>query len=89
MKFKRRNVEALADLVCGNPGSYDPAAGEEPKYFPYRSSSYITEFFKELDTDKRALWSASYGLHPGISGHTGPGLRTQSDCRGLVLTSNP
>jgi hypothetical protein len=42
MKFKRRNVEALAYLVCGNPGSYDPAAGEEPKYFLYRSSSYTT-----------------------------------------------
>lgn len=51
MRFKRRNVEALADLVCGNLGSYDPAAGEDPKYFPYRSSSYITEFFQELDTD--------------------------------------
>jgi hypothetical protein len=60
MKFKRRNVETLADLVCGNPGSYDPAAGEEPKYFPYRSSSYITEFFKELDTD----W-----MHDGTTRH--------------------
>lgn len=51
MKFKRRNVEALANLVCGNHGSHDPAAGEDPKYFPYRSSSCITEFFQELDTD--------------------------------------
>lgn len=48
MKFRRRNSEALADLVCGNLGSNDPdyerAPGVEPKYFPYRSSSYITEF---------------------------------------------
>jgi hypothetical protein len=51
MKFKRRNSEALADLVCGNLGSYESAAGHDPKYFPYRSSSYITEFFQELDTD--------------------------------------
>lgn len=51
MKFKRRNVEALANLVCGNRGSHDPGPGEEPPYFPYRSSSYITEFFQELDTD--------------------------------------
>jgi hypothetical protein len=51
MKFRRRNSEALADLVCGNLGTHDPAAGEEPKYFPYRSSSYITEFFQDLDTD--------------------------------------
>lgn len=51
MRFRRRNSEALADLVCGNLGAQDPADGEEPKYFPYRSSSYITEFFAELDTD--------------------------------------
>ncbi len=51
MKFKRRNVEKLADLVCGNLGSNDRASYEDPKYFPYRSSSYITEFFQELDTD--------------------------------------
>ncbi len=51
MKFRRRNSEALADLVCGNLGSYDPTPGEEPKYFPYRSSSYITEFFQELETE--------------------------------------
>lgn len=51
MKFRRRNSEALADLICGNPGSTDPRADEEPKFFPYRSSSYLTEFFQELDTD--------------------------------------
>jgi len=41
MKFRRRNSEALADLICGNLGSHDPAPGEAPKYFPYRSSMYI------------------------------------------------
>ena len=51
MRFKRRNLEGLADLICGNLGPSDPAPGEEPKYFPYRSSMYITEFFQELDTD--------------------------------------
>ncbi|MBB5153325.1 hypothetical protein [Saccharopolyspora phatthalungensis] len=53
MKFRRKNSEALADLICGNLGSHDPAPGTEPKYFPYRSSSYITEFFQELDTEWR------------------------------------
>ncbi len=53
MKFKRRNVEALADLVCGNLGADHPAPGEQPRYFPYRSSMYLTEFFQELDTDWR------------------------------------
>ncbi|ARP71760.1 hypothetical protein LK07_20625 [Streptomyces pluripotens] len=51
MKFRRRNSEALADLICGNLGAESPGPGEEPKYFPYRSSMYITEFFQELDTD--------------------------------------
>ena len=50
MKFKRRNSADLADLICGNLGADSPGVGEEPKYFPYRSSSYITEFFADLDT---------------------------------------
>ena len=51
MKFRRRNLEALGDLICGNLGSDDPKADGEPRYFPYRSSMYITEFFHELDTE--------------------------------------
>nr|VTP01966.1 hypothetical protein BIN_B_04308 [Mycobacterium riyadhense] len=51
MKFKRRNSEALANLICGNVGSDAPTFGVEPKYFPYRSSMYITEFFRDMDTD--------------------------------------
>lgn len=53
MRFRRRNLEALADLVCGNPGTYQPGPGEDHKYFPYRSSMYITEFFEELGTEWR------------------------------------
>lgn len=51
VKFKRRNSEALADLICGNAGSDAPSFGAEPTYFPYRSSMYITEFFRDMDTD--------------------------------------
>lgn len=51
MKFKRRNSEALADLICGNVGSDAPTFGVEPKYFLYRSSMHITEFFRDMDTD--------------------------------------
>jgi hypothetical protein len=40
MHFKRRTVMQIADMVCGNVGP-----------FPYRSSSYITEFFSDIDTD--------------------------------------
>ncbi len=51
MQFKRRNLEKLAELICGNRGAGDPGPGEEPAYFPYRSSSYITDFFADLETE--------------------------------------
>ena len=40
MNFKPRNLKALAELIIGDEG-----------HFPYRSSSYITEFFEECDLD--------------------------------------
>lgn len=43
----------FADHVCGNLGADHPAPGEQPRYFPYRSSMYLAEFFQELDTDWR------------------------------------
>jgi hypothetical protein len=45
MKFKERTIDALADMVCGNTD-----VGKE-KLFPYRSSSVITRFFRDCDTD--------------------------------------
>jgi hypothetical protein len=79
VKFRRRNLEALADLVCGNLGTDQPGPGEELRYFPYRSSSYITEFFDELGTDfvhdgsTRHRWVADVLAEilagpPGLSG---------------------
>ncbi|WP_333902887.1 hypothetical protein [Achromobacter insolitus] len=40
MKFKNRNLRAIAEMVIG-----------DAQYFPYRSSSYITQFFEECDLD--------------------------------------
>lgn len=40
MKFKDRNLRAIAEMVIG-----------DADYFPYRSSSYITRFFEECDLD--------------------------------------
>ncbi len=40
MNFKKRTLSALADMVCGNI-----------QYFQYRTSSHITEFFQDCDTD--------------------------------------
>jgi hypothetical protein len=59
MKFKQRTLMQIADLICGN---FDPAKG--PVFFQYRSSSYLTEFFQDCDTDyqhdgsTRAYWVA-------------------------------
>lgn len=40
MKFKNRNLRAIAEIIIG-----------DAKFFPYRSSSYITQFFEECDLD--------------------------------------
>lgn len=40
MKFKDRNLKLLAEAIIG-----------DAQYFPYRSSSYITNFFEECDMD--------------------------------------
>jgi hypothetical protein len=42
MKFKNRNLRDLAEMVIGDNDK-----------FPYRSSSYITQFFEECDLDFR------------------------------------
>lgn len=44
MKWRERTLEQIADMVCGN----GPA---DEIFFPYRSSSYITRFFYDADTD--------------------------------------
>lgn len=68
MKWKNRNLRALADIVCGNVD-----------HFPYRSSSFITEFFEDCDLNyvrdgsTRWAWVASRleevlaQPHPGLS----------------------
>ena len=44
MEFKQRTLMQLADMICGNF-----KVGES--FFPYRSSSYLTEFFQDCDTE--------------------------------------
>jgi len=50
MRFKKRNLRAIAEMVIG-----------DVDHFPYRSSSYITEFFEECDLsfvhDGSTRWS--------------------------------
>src|SRR5882724_1886582 len=40
MKFKQRNLRAIAEMIIG-----------DADHFHYRSSSYITQFFEECDLD--------------------------------------
>lgn len=44
MKFKRRTLEQIADMICGN---FEP----ETSVFRYRSSSYLSEFFADAETE--------------------------------------
>ena len=46
MEFKERTLTQIADMICGNFET-----GET--FFRYRSSSYLTEFFKDCETDYR------------------------------------
>jgi len=87
MKFRRRNLEDLGDLICGNLGADVPQEGHEPKYFPYRSSSYITRFFQELDTEwvhdgsTRHRWVADVLEAMLAEPHDGPTHPPASFCR--------
>jgi hypothetical protein len=45
MQFKKRTLMQIADMICGN------SRVGETAYFQYRSSSYLTEFFQDCDTE--------------------------------------
>ena len=42
-QFKSRTLTQIADMICGNE--------DKGKFFLYRSSSYLTKFFQDCDTD--------------------------------------
>jgi hypothetical protein len=44
MEFKQRTLMAIADMICGNFKA-------EESFFGYRSSSYLTRFFQDCDTE--------------------------------------
>jgi hypothetical protein len=56
MKWRQRTLDEIADMICGNGESVP---------FVYRSSSFITRFFRDADTDfahdgsTRAAWVSS------------------------------
>jgi hypothetical protein len=44
MEFKRRTLMQIGDMICGN-------TIQNKNFFLYRSSSYLTQFFQDCDTD--------------------------------------
>ena len=59
MKWRDRTVEEIAEMIC------IPQGTESTSFFKYRSSIYITRFFRDADTDfvhyssfTRASWAA-------------------------------
>ncbi len=95
MRFKRRNTEALANLICGNIGSSDPVDSNELAYFPYRSSAHITEFFRDLDTDwehdgsTRHRWVADVLESMLAEPHDGPTHPPETFCRLIDQLMSP
>jgi len=47
VKLAKRTLTDLAEMVCGGAGG----AGFDRKSFPYRSSTYLTEFFTNCDME--------------------------------------
>lgn len=87
VKFKRRNLEALGSLIVGNVGRDDAENEDEERYFPYRSSMYITEFFQELETEyqhdgsTRHRWVADVLEEMLTDAHEGPNRPPEIFCR--------
>lgn len=88
MKFRERTLDALADMIVGN--------GDAQKiHFPYRSSSYITRFFRDADTDychngsTRAVWVS--GVLAEILNEPHPNAQTppESFCRVIATLMEP
>ncbi|MFF1314727.1 hypothetical protein ACFVZL_28505 [Streptomyces sp. NPDC058320] len=97
MEFRKRTLERLGDLICGNLGSEAPApqGDAEPPYFHYRSSSYITEFFRDLDMDwehdgsTRHRWVAGVLERLLAESHEGPAHPPESFCRVIDHLMDP
>lgn len=95
MRFRRRTLEDFADLVVGNVGRDDAEHEDEAKYFPYRSSSYITEFLRELDTEyihdgsTRHRWVADVLEQMLAEPHDGPTHPPEIFCRLIDQLMSP
>jgi hypothetical protein len=80
MEFRRRTLNQIADMICGN---FDG----ETSLFVYRSSYYLTGFFEEIDTEyqhdgtTRAAWVAATLAEILALPQTAPNVPPQTFCR--------
>jgi hypothetical protein len=88
MKWRPRTIDHIAEMICGN---------DSPQgcYFPYRSSSIITRFFQEADTDythdgsTRAWWVASTLVKILEEPHPNAQTPPESLCRVIRVLMDP
>jgi hypothetical protein len=89
MEFKQRTLRRLADMVCGNG---EPS---KPNYFKYRSSSVITEFFQDCETDyvhngsTRWAWVSERLAEILAEPHPGPTIPPDTFCRVIMNLMDP
>ena len=77
MKLRKRTLDEIADMICGN-GEGTP--------FVYRSSSYITRFFQDADTDFVHDGSTRYAWVNQFSNKSWPShIRTRKRRRRLSV----
>lgn len=88
MEFKQRSLDQLADIICGN-------FEREKTRFTYRSSSYLTKFFQDCDTDyyhdgsTRAAW-VSNTLKEIVSGpQPAPNVPPEAFSRVIQVLMDP
>ncbi len=89
MKWRDRTVEEIAEMIC------IPQGTEGSSFFRYRSSSYITRFFRDADTDHvhdgstRAAWAADILRKILDEPHLDPHTPPETFCRVIRLLMDP
>jgi hypothetical protein len=86
MKWRDRTLDEIAEMVIGDHKSQS---------FPYRSSSYITRFFRDADTDyahdgsTRARWAAATLAEILQEPHTNAQTPPDAFCRVIRTLMDP
>ena len=91
MKWRQRTLDEIADMICGNSERVGYGEPTKPNYFKYRSSSHITRFFREADTEfehdgsTRAAWVSAMLARILNEPQSDPMLPPDSFCRVIAV----